>query len=108
MTETITAAWIAAGAALGGGLVAGLFSGVYQHLRDYWNRPTLRIDFAEDDSIFSVKPVMNVGNIQNVSRSTRDCVSIPSPLIRDWRRSIGGYAKHREVARDHRLTGRRC
>jgi len=50
MSEATTAAWIAAGSAIGGGLVGGLLSGAYQHLRDYWNRPNLEIDFEDDDS----------------------------------------------------------
>lgn len=46
MSETTTVAWIAACSAIGGGLL----SGAYQHLRDYWNRPVLEIDFGGDDS----------------------------------------------------------
>jgi len=43
MTENMTAALIGGGAALAGGLI----SGAYQHVRDWFNRPKLRIDSKE-------------------------------------------------------------
>ena len=40
-----TIAWITGAAAVGGGLVGGLVSGFYQHVRDRWQRPILRLDY---------------------------------------------------------------
>jgi hypothetical protein len=44
-SETISAAWIGAEAAVIGGAVAGLLSGAYQHLRDWYSRPQLVLEF---------------------------------------------------------------
>ena len=49
MSDNLKVGLLAAGAAIIGGLFGGLLSGAYQHLRDWFARPRLEIEFEKND-----------------------------------------------------------
>jgi hypothetical protein len=50
--DTLQAARIGAGAAILGGIVAGVLSGAYQHFRDWYTRPRLKLEFDANSDKF--------------------------------------------------------
>jgi hypothetical protein len=57
MSDTMTVGLLAAGAAL----VGGLLSGVYQHLRDWYSRPRLEIEFRGSEPPYVVQAAWDAG-----------------------------------------------